>query len=376
MKQLCVAVTGLQRGENPQPGAGIIRSLRRAWPSLHILGLVYDVMESGIYAEDGPDEVHLMPYPSSGVAAFFERLDAVHSWCPIDILIPTLDAEIALLVNLRQEFARRGIQVFLPEANSLQRRAKQNLPELAEACDVAVPKTVVLHDTARTHQAVADLGMPLLVKGPYYDAQLVYNTAGVHAAATHLLAEWGAPVILQQRVTGPEFNVMGIGDGMGNIVAQCSVRKTIVSDKGKGLGAIVVRDETLDRLCGKLIRELCWRGPFEIELIRDTASGGYVLIEINPRFPAWVDFPSMLGSNFAAALLEVILEGHISRAMPPCRPGAFFVRHQIEVVGDVSNYGGLIGDVDIDAVIAPQPLSLFQPACDEVVDSSSTGTRS
>jgi carbamoyl-phosphate synthase large subunit len=34
-----VAVTGLHRGDNPQPGASVIRSLRRLYPDLGIVGL-------------------------------------------------------------------------------------------------------------------------------------------------------------------------------------------------------------------------------------------------------------------------------------------------------------------------------------------------
>jgi carbamoyl-phosphate synthase large subunit len=344
MNPRCIAVSGLHRGENPQPGSGIIRSLRRAWPEVRIVGLVYDVMESGIYVEDGPDEVQLMPYPAAGAIAFFQRLDSVHRKTPIDILIPSLDAEIELLVHLGKELAARSIRVCLPEVQSLRRRAKQFLPLLAETCGVAVPKTRVAHDAVSAYQGAVELGLPLLIKGPYYDAQTVYSLPHAQATAAHLLAEWGSPVILQRRITGTEFNVLGIGDGRGGIVAQCSIRKTVLSDKGKGLGGIVVRDERLDRLCADLIGELRWNGPFEIELIHETSTDRYVLIEINPRFPAWIDFPAMLGANFAAALVERILGAVPVAPLPACRPGAFFLRHQIEVTGDVSRYAGLLRD--------------------------------
>ena len=108
----------------------------------------------------------------------------------------------------------------------------------------------------------------------------VYSTPHAQATAAHLLAEWGAPVILQRVVSGPEFNVLGIGDGEGGVIAQCSIRKTILSDKGKGMGGITVTDGRLTALCEKLVRELRWNGPFEIELIYDQHLEEYVLIEI------------------------------------------------------------------------------------------------
>jgi carbamoyl-phosphate synthase large subunit len=337
-----IAVSGLHRGENPQPGAGIIRALRRALPGARFVGLVYDIKESGIYAADGPDEVQLMPYPSAGGGPFLDRLDALQRRAPIDMLIPSLDAEIELLVHLRAELARRGVRVCLPDSAALRRRAKAHLPELARACGVAVPETRIAHDLGAARKAARELGCPLLVKGAYYEARPARHATEAHHAAAALLAEWGAPVILQRCVEGPEFNVLGLGDGRGGVAGSCSIRKTALSDTGKGLGGIVVSDARLDRIVERIVRELRWLGPFEIELIYDKAARDYVLIEMNPRFPAWIDFPAMIGANFPAALVHLLRHGTPGEPPPACAPGTFFLRHQIEVVGDISRYAALL----------------------------------
>jgi hypothetical protein len=209
----CIAVSGLHRGENPQPGASIIRSLRRRFPDAHIVGLSYDVMESGIYAEGGPDEVHLMPCPAAGGAALLDRIDAIRKRTVFDLFIPTLDAEIEVFVSLHRELDQRGIGVCLPSVEVLERRAKQHLPALAAACDLRVPETRLASDIGSACQAGSELGYPLVVKGPYYDAKIVHNSAQLSAAASHLLSEWGHPVILQRLISGSEFNVLGLGDG-------------------------------------------------------------------------------------------------------------------------------------------------------------------
>ena len=46
-----IAVSGLHRGENPQPGAAVIASLRRRFPGLRLVGLSYDPLESGLYGQ-------------------------------------------------------------------------------------------------------------------------------------------------------------------------------------------------------------------------------------------------------------------------------------------------------------------------------------
>ena len=339
-----IAVTGLHRGENPQPGAGIIRSLRRRFSDAFIVGLSYDVMESGIYADDGPDDVHLMPYPAAGGSALLERIDAIRKRTPFDLFIPTLDAEIEVFASLHRELNQRGINYCLPTVDVLKRRAKPYLPILAAMCGARVPETRLASDVTGACQAGGELGFPLVVKGPYYDAKIVHTITQLSAAAGHLLSEWGHPVILQRRVIGSEFNVLGLGNACGGWLGHCCLRKTQLSQQGKGLSGITVADARLSDLCARLIRELKWPGPFEIELIREESSGEYVLIEINPRFPAWIDFPSMLGANFAARLVDLLRSNPCPDPLPDCAPGSFYVRHQVEVVGDLNRYASLLRD--------------------------------
>ena len=345
MKPLRIAVSGLHRGENPQPGSGIIRSIRRRWPDAFIVGLVYDAMESGIYAEDGPDAVYAMPYPTSGAEPWLERLDAVLAKTPVDIFIPTLDAEIELFVHLAEDLAKRGLRTLLPDKDMLALRAKNHLTELAEKCDVRVPETRPVYGVGDAIGAARELGYPLMVKGQYYDAKRVGSEVELAAAVTKLIAEWGAPAILQECIRGAEFNALGIGDGAGGMLGLCSIRKTIVSDKGKGLGGMTIADPRLRGVCERLIRELRWKGPFEVEVMMDEALGEYSLIEINPRFPAWVDFPSLFGANFAAAVVELLATGH-AEPLPACPAGHFYLRHQIEVLGHIEDLAALATTTD------------------------------
>jgi carbamoyl-phosphate synthase large subunit len=338
-----VAVTGLSRGENPQPGAGIVAGIRAAYPEAFVVGLVYDAMESGIYAEGGPDAVFTMPYPTVGAPAYLRRLDEARAAAPFDVFIPTLDSELDLIVNLEDELRERGLKTCLPHKAAFRRRMKDHLPELAAAAGVATPETRAVFTSTQAFSEAVDMGFPLIVKGAYYDAQKVSSPAQLAGAVTSLLAQWGAPVLLQKAISGAEFDALGIGDGKGGITGLCCIRKTIVSSKGKGLGGVTVRDPALRQLCEKLIRELKWRGPFEIEVMKDESDGTHCLIEINPRFPAWVDFPARFGLNFAAALAQFAESGEVPRSMPEPEPGWFYLRHQVEVLGRMQQLASLSG---------------------------------
>lgn len=342
MKPLRIAVTGMHRGENPQPGSSIVEALRRRWPEAFIVGLVYDAYESGIYAPAGPDVCHVMPYPTAGLPAYLARLAEVRARTPFDLLIPTLDAEIYLLAGAAAKLAELGIRVVLPDAVTLARCGKAKLPQLAAACGIAVPQTAVVRDVGEALDQAEAMGYPVFIKGPYYDATRVTSPAALAAVAAAILADWGPPLLVQEPLYGSEFNVLGLGDGLGGVTSQCAVRKMILSDKGKGNGSVIVRDPRLDAITRRIIAETRWPGPFELEFIRDRRDDGYHLIEINPRFPAWVGFPAQLGANFPAAWVEWMVDGQCE-APPELAPGRMFLRHQVEVTGDISQLSALLG---------------------------------
>jgi len=342
VKTIRIAITGMHRGENPQPGSSIVSALRRRWPDAFVVGLVYDAYESGIYAEDGPDVCHAMPYPTVGMPTYLARLKEIRALDSFDILIPTLDAEIALLAGATGKLAALGIRALLPDEKTLVRCSKSKLPALAEACDIGVPATAVARDVSEAIEHAEEIGYPLFVKGQYYDATCVATPAVLASVAASILADWGPPLILQEPVQGNEFNVLGIGDGNGGSLGHCAVRKMIISDKGKGNGAVIVRDSRLDEITKRVMAETKWIGPFELEFIRDRRDDDYRLIEINPRFPAWVGFPAQLEANFPAAWVEWMITGSCD-ALLALRPGQFFLRHQIEVTGDMSELSAVLG---------------------------------
>jgi carbamoyl-phosphate synthase large subunit len=305
------------------------------------VGLVYDAQESGIYAEDRPDVVYTIPYPSSGQKVLLNRLLEIHALVPYDVLLPTLDAEIEPLLHLDVELRQRGIIPILPEDTSFHTRSKQNLTDLCQQCDVRTPATEVVADVASVANAIMEVGFPAFVKGPYYDAHRVFGMEDLVARSRALFAEWGGPLLVQEALEGAEYNVLAVGDGLGGVMASCSVRKTVLSSKGKGYGEVTVSDPVLDAQCARLIQYLKWRGPLELEFLRDQATGDYCLLEINPRFPAWADVPALLGVNMAEMVVRQAM-GEAVDAVDACSAGQFFLRHNVDLVGSIEDFGQLL----------------------------------
>lgn len=334
-----VAVSGLGRGESPQPGPAVIASLKRRWPELRVAGLVYDALESGVYIDDGPEAAFTLPYPSCGGKILLQRIDEIRERFPFTVLIPTLDVEMEPLLGLTAELVKRGIETMLPEADAFKARNKQNLPQLAERAGVLTPRTIAVHDPAEAAEWTYQLGGSAMIKGPFYDACRADTPAQARAQASRILLEWGGPLLIQERLTGEEYDLLAVGDGLGDTLGSCAIRKLVVSSRGKGYAGITVGDEDLHRAGTVLMYALKWRGPWECEFIR-TKDGLFHLIEINPRFPAWADFPAAIGTNLVAAALRQTL-GLPEEELYDVPAGKVFLRHSVDIVCDATDFSRL-----------------------------------
>jgi len=362
-KQLCIAVSGLHRGDNPQPGPAVIRSIRRQYPSAQIIGLSYDLLESGLFSklDDGVDAAFLMPFPNKGPDALIERLDEISEIYPVDMVIPCLDSEIPNYIDLSDEFKSREIKTPLLTKKSFDRRSKENLFQLGKAAGVRVPRTIVVSDLMAAHKACEEIGFPLFLKGKQCGAGWVTSPAEVTHMFHSLMAAWGGPVIAQSAVggSGDEYDVVGLGDGRGGLLGSCAIRKIMLTGNGKAFGGIVVADPALQESVEKIIKKLKWWGPFELEFVK--GKQGHELIEMNPRFPAWTDFPSQIGCNLPAMLVDMLLSRPVAAARV-CEPGRLFIRHNLDLVGDISQLaelsnGSLINDAQPNLLQSLEPVN-------------------
>lgn len=340
-RPLTVAVTGLNATDNPAPGVGVIRSLRAA-PAFQgrVVGLAYDALDSGLYARDiGLDDGFLIPYPSQGAEALRERLRAIHAEAPLDVVIPTLDSELPAFIELEEELRGWGIQTFLPTRAQLELRSKARLAELGERAGLEVPAQRVLSDAADVFRLGPELPYPLVVKGVFYGAAVVQGPDEAAAAFHATVARWGLPVIAQRFHAGEEYDVVAVGDGRGGMVGAVPMRKLLLTDKGKGWAGVAVKDPSLLDAARRFFAATSWRGPCELEILR-TAEGRYLLIEVNPRFPAWCFLAAGAGQNLPWAVVRLAL-GEAPSALPDFRAGTLFVRIALDQIASIDDLQAL-----------------------------------
>ena len=282
----------------------------------------------------------MIPYPSQGVSAFLSRLAYVHEKVGLDVIVPTLDAELPAFIDLEPRLRAMGIGMLLPTREQLEQRSKVNLALLGKRAGIRVPKTLVVTDASELYRAHEEVSYPFFVKGVFYGATLAHGLEEALAAYYKVVAQWGVPVILQEQVGGEELDVVGVGDGAGGLVGAVPMKKMLLTDKGKGWAGITVKDPELLDVARAFVAATKWRGPFEVEVMRDK-EGRYHLIEVNPRFPAWVYLSAAAGVN----LPRMVAELAAGRVVPPARDyavGAMFVRISLDQVASLGDFQRMV----------------------------------
>ncbi|MBN2906195.1 MAG: ATP-grasp domain-containing protein [Rhodobacteraceae bacterium] len=339
-----IAVSGLHRGESPQPGGAVIQSIRAHDPEIRFVGISYDIMETGLFSQgsDRADAAYLFPYPMAGAESLLTRIKEVHARENLSLIIPTLDSELENLIALREDLARMGIAVVAPDRGALVARSKPMLEVLGPQAGVATPRTRMAGTAAGLAAEAARIGYPCFVKGALYEAHLVHSEAQLLSAFSGIFSVWGGPVLVQEAIYGEEYDIAAVGDGKGGVVGAVAVRKLLRSRMGKAFAGVVVDDPAINEITKRLFAILKWRGPLEIELVKPQGQPHF-LFEINPRFPAWISFAAKIGLNLPAWVAADAL-GRPVPHLSPGKPGTMFLRHCEDIVADISQ----IADLSID----------------------------
>ena len=334
---LTIAITGLNNTDNPGPGIPVIRALRESKElNLRIIGLAYENLEPGIYMPGMIDKTYMIPYPSTGIEAYLERIEEINKKDPLDLIIPNLDAELYTFMKAQTKLKELGITTFLPTIEQFEERQKTNLNEFGVKYGIKVPKSKAIISHNDIPNLSDEFEYPLLVKGKFYDAYIAYNTDQVTNHFNKISAKWGLPVIIQEFIKGTEVNVVALGDGLGNTIAAVPMRKQFITDKGKAWSGITLSDQEMIRITKDLISKSKWRGGMELEMIK-TNSNEYFMIEINPRIPAWVYLAVGAGQNIPEALVKLVFGKNVY-PYKDYQVGKMFIRYSFDLLGDIQEF--------------------------------------
>jgi len=340
--KIVIAVTGLNAIDSPGPGVAVIRAIRECKDfDVRIIGLSYESLEPGLYMHDLVDKTYQIPYPSAGTDSLLGRLTYIHEKEDIQLIIPNFDAELFNFIKLRDKLKNMGITTFMPDLHQFEARDKIKLIDFGKKYDFYIPKQQVISEFSELKKLENNFEYPMVIKGKFYDAIIANSMEQVEKAFYKILSKWGLPIIVQEFINGTEINIAALGDGNGNTISVIPMRKLYITDKGKAWAGITLDDENYIELARKFVKATNWRGGCELEVMLSTDGKPYIM-EVNPRFPAWIYLTAAAGQNQPALLVKMAM----GETVKPCTDyevGKIFVRYAWDLITDIAEFQTISG---------------------------------
>ncbi|WP_285503144.1 ATP-grasp domain-containing protein [Actinokineospora sp. NBRC 105648] len=245
------------------------------------------------------------------------------------VFVPGLDLEAALLAERHP--GQRAL--LLPGVAAFDAVRKPGV-EAARLLGLRVPAYLLAAGIEDATEFAVAHGWRIWVKGPRYEATAPADLTALSGALHRARVTWGAgEVLLQQHVDGVEESIVFAAlDGV--LLGAAAMRKTLVTPEGKTWAGAVEPVEHAGLV--EFVRHTGWTGGGEVEMVRDD-DGDRHLLEVNPRFPAWVHGATLAGINLPARLVSA------ATGSSTTRPESLLANGFVRVVEEIPAAPRLLG---------------------------------
>ena len=268
----------------------------RADESVELLAADMDPWAAGLYLVP-PWARTLIP---AGAAPGFA--DALLTRCltlGVDVILPTVDAELRPLAHARDAFAAVGIDLLLAPAAALD--IILDKLSLAEHCAgvVRVPRTELFGPSVDP----ASWTYPVIVKPRQGSGSRGIITV---ASAAELAALDRSPsLIVQEFLPGEEYSVDVLADAAGHVIASVPRLRARV-DSGVSVGGRTVHDPEVEWFGRAVAQATGVTFVANVQCKRDH-DGSPALLEVNPRMPGTLGLTIASGVDMPRLALAALL---------------------------------------------------------------------
>lgn len=284
----------LLTGAGGAAAVSFIKAVRHEHVVLHAADM--DPWGAGLYLVPAPQRHRVRAGADAGFVPHLLELCRRHA---VDVLVPTVDAELLGIAQARHEFASAGIRLLLAEERTLSLCLDKWA--LLRACDGIVPvgRYAVLDGTFSAESAQ----FPLIVKprdGSGSRGVELVSSAGQLASYSR-----DGHLLVQEYLPGEEYSVDVLAAQDGRIVATVP-RVRLKVDSGIAIAAMTLHDPELEAFARRVAERIGLRYVANIQFRRD-AQGSPTLLEVNPRFPGTMPLTVESGVNMPLLALRDVL---------------------------------------------------------------------
>ena len=236
----------------------------------------------------------------------------------IDALIPTIDTDLLILAQNREQFASVGTRVVISTPDRIKLcRDKRFTADYFHKVGLESPSPV---DDVRNYRA----GFPAFIK-PKDGSSSVFAYKVNHQEELLSYAAQVPDYIIQPYIGGTEYTVDIFCDFQGNPI-YITPRIRLAVRSGEVLKTEIVQDQQIIDEMMRLIADYKPCGAITVQLIRQEETGVDYYIEINPRFGGGAPLSMMAGADSAGVLLKLLKGDAVAYHPGAAEDGAVFSR--------------------------------------------------
>lgn len=259
-------------------------------------------------------------YPDKKYKAYFNRDDEDGTYAAVlnvlktdkyDLVVPLSDFTAIMLSKHKQEVS--GFAYVAVNDYDVLICASDKLKTMRAATEIGVPAPYTYFDSRRVED-LKNATYPIVVK-----PRTGYGSIGFHVVNSYedlVKLNPDLSVYLAQEYVpqdGIQYKCEVYIDRFGEVKSACVFSKLrwYPVDGGSSTLNKTVKNDKIVSDCVKLLKHLKLYGYGDIDLIEDTRSGDFKIMEINPRVTGSVKICFMAGVNFAEQILSDYLNNEV-----------------------------------------------------------------
>ena len=256
------------------------------------------------------DETATVPSPHQDLVAYKDALLSLAKRSDVGTVVPVREEDVYVLAKYRDEFEPH-VGTPWPSIDTLGAvQDRIRLFTIAGEAGVSAPETRLLDATAEWDRKWIVKSRYSILADEYVDGYppqacvdpptTKYLRPGTKPDIDGITAEMGHVPLLQEYVTTTdEYGFFAIYD-RGEALATFQHRQNRGYSYAGGASAFreSIFDPELEKAGRTLLDSLEWHGVAMVEFLRETDSGAYKLMEVNPRFWSSLPFSVRAGADF------------------------------------------------------------------------------
>lgn len=297
MNKKVALVTDLKVVDSPQAGLGVARCLKDA--NFEIIGA-----DNTPLVTQNPDLFkkvfcwdHLITLNFDGL---IKKLIDVKSIYGLDYIFPCYDETVILFSFIKDKLDFLKIKVVAPPIQTIKKLRKNNLSKVIQSNNFRyhTPRGKVFTEVKKALEYANYLGYPVICKGLTKGAYISRGKDDLKLNIQKIADIWNGgeiTCIIEEYITGRYVNCI-VGIKNNKIVGFVEMEKIGIDKNGATWFGKIRKTRELLPLAEELIKSNEF-GTSIIEIEAIEKAGKYFVYEINPRSPAWIYAPCLLGLN-------------------------------------------------------------------------------